>query len=391
MNARSEQSPARTRRGRGRPASEDASGLREDILDEAEARFARKGYAATSVREIADAVDVNPAMVHYYFGSKHDLLRQVMERVLEPLGEALAGMRARGETAPEDIVRLLSGVGRRHPNLPLLMMREVMLPGGIMQVQFLETLAPRLGGALPGIFREAQASGHLPRDLDPGALALHLTGAGFEVLAADTLGLDLKAKRVPEENLCDRADLAIAIGGDGTILYASRLARETDTPILGVNRGRLGFLADITPDEMIASVDQVLAGNYLRDTRMLLEAVLEAAGGSQATAFGLNDVVVQRAGKGGMVDFSTHVAGQYVNTHSGDGLIVATPTGSTAYALSCGGPILEPHIEAVALVPICPHTLTDRPIVIPANQASTVLLVVPVLPAMAGIPSSPSK
>ena len=80
MNARSEQSPARTRRGRGRPASEDASGLREDILDEAEARFARKGYAATSVREIADAVDVNPAMVHYYFGSKHDLLRQVMER-----------------------------------------------------------------------------------------------------------------------------------------------------------------------------------------------------------------------------------------------------------------------------------------------------------------------
>ena len=206
------------------------------------------------------------------------------------------------------------------------------------------------------------------------ALALHLTGAGYDVSAADTLGLDLEARRVPEESLCDRADLAIAIGGDGTILYASRLARETDTPILGVNRGRLGFLADITPDEMIDSVDQVLAGNYLKDTRMLLEATLESAGGDRLTEFGLNDVVVQRAGKGGMVDFSTHVAGQYVNTHSGDGLIVATPTGSTAYALSCGGPILEPHIEAVALVPICPHTLTDRPIVIPASQAIDIKL-----------------
>jgi NAD+ kinase len=107
---------------------------------------------------------------------------------------------------------------------------------------------------------------------------------------------------------------------------------------------------------------------------MLLEASLQAADGEQATAFGLNDVVVQRASKGGMVDFSTHVAGQYVNTHSGDGLIVATPTGSTAYALSCGGPILEPHIEAVALVPICPHTLTDRPIVIPASQAIDIKL-----------------
>ena len=203
MNARSEQSPARTRRGRGRPASEDASGLREDILDEAEARFARKGYAATSVREIADAVDVNPAMVHYYFGSKHDLLRQVMERVLEPLGEALAGMRARGETAPEDIFRLLSGVGRRHPNLPLLMMREVMLPGGIMQVQFLETLAPRLGGALPGIFREAQAAGHLPRDLDPGALALHLIALSLfpfivRGVAEPALGIDYSEQGLDE-------------------------------------------------------------------------------------------------------------------------------------------------------------------------------------------------
>ena len=201
------------------------------------------------------------------------------------------------------------------------------------------------------------------------SLAKHLTLAGYDVAAADTLGLELDARRVPEETLCDTADLAIAIGGDGTILYASRLVRESGTPLLGVNRGRLGFLADITPDAMISSVDQVLAGEYTKDRRMLLDARLRTADGEQLTAYGLNDVVVQRGSKGGMVDFSTHVAGQYVNTHSGDGLIVATPTGSTAYALSCGGPILEPHIEAVALVPICPHTLTDRPIVIPATQA----------------------
>jgi NAD+ kinase len=205
-------------------------------------------------------------------------------------------------------------------------------------------------------------------------LATHLTKHGYDVFAADTLGLDLPVSRVPEKELCSNVDLAIAIGGDGTMLFASRLARETGTPILGVNRGRLGFLADITPDEMIQSIDAVLAGNYQKDTRMLLEARLETAAGENATELGLNDVVLQRRSKGGMVDFLTHIAGQYVNTHSGDGLIVATPTGSTAYALSCGGPILEPHINAVALVPICPHTLTDRPIVIPAAQDIEIVL-----------------
>ena len=200
------------------------------------------------------------------------------------------------------------------------------------------------------------------------ALSTFLTDAGIEVSAADTLALDLPVLRVAEETLCDNADLAIAIGGDGTMLYASRLAREKGTPILGVNRGRLGFLADITPDEMIASVEHVLSGNYIRDSRLLLKARLISEAGDELSEYRLNDVVVQRRGAGGMVDFSTRVAGRYVNTHSGDGIIVATPTGSTAYALSCGGPIIEPQLDAIALVPICPHTLTDRPIVIPAHQ-----------------------
>ena len=205
-------------------------------------------------------------------------------------------------------------------------------------------------------------------------LANYLTKAGIKVTAAEALTLDLPVTRVAEEQLCDDADLVIAIGGDGTMLYASRLARIRGTPILGVNRGRLGFLADITPDEMIASVEQVLAGKYIKDSRLLLKARLSTAAGVEVVEYGLNDVVVQRRGSGGMVDFSTSVAGQYVNTHSGDGLICATPTGSTAYALSCGGPIIEPQLDAVALVPICPHTLTDRPIVIPASREIEIVL-----------------
>lgn len=205
-------------------------------------------------------------------------------------------------------------------------------------------------------------------------LTRHLTKAGINVLASESLQLGLVVTRMPEADLCDAADLIIAIGGDGTMLYASRLARSSGTPILGINRGRLGFLADVTPDEMINSVEQVLQGNYTRDSRMLLEACLHTDSGKESTAFALNDVVLQRRETGRMVDFSTRIAGQYVNTHSGDGLIIATPTGSTAYALSCGGPIIEPQLNAVAVVPICPHTLTDRPLVIAAEQAIEVVL-----------------
>lgn len=202
----------------------------------------------------------------------------------------------------------------------------------------------------------------------------HLAKAGIKVFAAVEMRLDLPVTRMDETELCDVADLVIAIGGDGTMLYAARLARESGTPILGINRGRLGFLADVTPDEVINSVEQVLRGNYTRDTRLLLEACLHTSSGKKKTEFALNDVVLQRRQTGRMVDFSTRVAEQFVNTHSGDGLIIATPTGSTAYALSCGGPIIEPQLNAVAIVPICPHTLTDRPLLISADRPIEVVL-----------------
>ena len=184
-------------------------------------------------------------------------------------------------------------------------------------------------------------------------LITHLTEAGIEVL--------------PEEQVA-QADLVIAVGGDGTMLYAGSLTRENDIPLLGINRGRLGFLADVMTDDMLTSVDHILAGKYTVESRLLLSAELQRANGEVVTAIAFNDVVLQRSETGRMVDFETSVAGQFVNTHSGDGLIVATPTGSTAYALSCGGPIVEPHLDAMVVVPIFPHTLTDRPLVIAASQ-----------------------
>jgi NAD+ kinase len=199
-----------------------------------------------------------------------------------------------------------------------------------------------------------------PRVTEPLAqLRAHLTKSGACLLTSEEV---------------DGADLVIAIGGDGTMIYASRLTRESGTPILGINRGRLGFLADVTPEEMLTSVDRVLQGDYSTDSRLLLEACLLRSSGEREVAYALNDVVLQRRETGRMVDFETRIAGQYVNTHSGDGLVIATPTGSTAYALSCGGPIIEPQLSAVVVVPICPHTLTDRPIVIAADQPVEVSL-----------------
>lgn len=199
-------------------------------------------------------------------------------------------------------------------------------------------------------------------------LAAHLTSAGIEVLISDEESDEIPARQVPESGLASAADLIIAIGGDGTMLRAARLAYNHDVPLLGVNRGRLGFLADITPADMLESVELVLAGEYSLEGRLVLNATRVRDGQVDQHAIALNDIVLQRRETGRMVDFETRIESKLVNAHSGDGLIVATPTGSTAYALSCGGPIIEPALDAVVLVPICPHTLSDRPIVVPAGH-----------------------
>lgn len=198
-------------------------------------------------------------------------------------------------------------------------------------------------------------------------LARHLVASGVRVVLDPDVKLDFATTPVEpldETELGGAADLVVAIGGDGTMLYATRLVAGRGVPLLGINRGRLGFLADITPGEMLRRVDEVLAGEYAEEHRLMLEAVIDNGDAAPRRALALNDVVLQKRATGRMLDFENWVDGVYVNTHGGDGLVIATPTGSTAYALSGGGPIIHPGLDAIALVPICPHTLSDRPIVI---------------------------
>ncbi|GAC1459593.1 MAG: NAD(+) kinase [Steroidobacteraceae bacterium] len=209
------------------------------------------------------------------------------------------------------------------------------------------------------------------------ALLPHLASRGVQALAAEGAPLGEAGRRVtriPEREIGARADLVVAIGGDGTLLYAARLLCGHKVPLLGVNRGRLGFLTDVMPQDMLGAVDAALAGKLEADERPLLAAELRGAAGSVARALALNDVVMQKHDTGRTLEFETTVNGIYVNTHDGDGIVIASATGSTAYALSCGGPILEPHLEALVIAPICAHTLSDRPIVVSARSTVEVTL-----------------
>src|SRR5277367_182605 len=202
-------------------------------------------------------------------------------------------------------------------------------------------------------------------------LAAHFQARGVPVLVDPSVGLAFKAGSVelcPEQSFATRADLIVAIGGDGTLLYAARLVAGDSVPLLGINRGRLGFLTDISPASMLEDVDSVLAGRYTVDKRSLLSARLDFADGKLASALALNDVVVNKIETGRTMDFETSINGRFVNSHGGDGMVIATATGSTAYALSCGGPIVEPDLDIWVLAPICPHTLSDRPIVVRAGS-----------------------
>lgn len=205
----------------------------------------------------------------------------------------------------------------------------------------------------------------------------HLPTKGAQVLVDATSTCDDlpdTVKRVPTEQLTGESDLIIAVGGDGAMLNAARLAAKAGIPILGINRGRLGFLADVSPRDQLEPLDRLLAAEFDSEERMLLRAEIVSDGETIDCGLALNDVVVKRQETGRMLEFQSYVDGTYVNTHGGDGFIVATPTGSTAYALSCGGPIVAPNLDAIVLAPICPHTLSDRPIVIPAASLTEVKL-----------------
>jgi NAD+ kinase len=175
------------------------------------------------------------------------------------------------------------------------------------------------------------------------------------------------ARVVPRTELAAQADFMIAVGGDGTLLEAARLVTGREVPLLGINRGRLGFLTDVLPQDVASGIDAVLDGHCAADERRLLEARLHRGERSTARLLAMNDVVLLRRETGRMLDFQTRVDGRYLNSHRGDGIVIATATGSTAYALSCGGPIVDPRLDVLVMAPICPHTLSDRPIVVPGN------------------------
>jgi NAD+ kinase len=209
------------------------------------------------------------------------------------------------------------------------------------------------------------------------AIAEHAHRRGSTVVVDRAGGLSYQSpvEALDEAELAARAQLIVAVGGDGTLLHAARLAVPHRVPLLGINRGRLGFLADVAAEEMLDRFEDVLQGRYTRDERTLLAAELRAPTGEVRRSLALNDVVLQKWETGRVLDFETSIDGVFVNTHGADGLVAATSTGSTAYALSCGGPIIHPTLDALVLAPISPHTLSDRPIVVSRQSRVEVRLV----------------
>lgn len=169
---------------------------------------------------------------------------------------------------------------------------------------------------------------------------------------------------VKETDIAEGRDLIVAIGGDGTLLRAAKLAFPGNVAVMGVNLGRLGFLTDLTPEQVAGGLPAILDGNYTSEERCVLRAEIIRDGDIVGHGDGLNDVVIQKWNTARLIAFDTYVDGRFVLSQRSDGMIVSTPTGSTAYSLSGGGPILHPQLDAIVLVPICPHALTNRPIVL---------------------------
>ena len=199
-------------------------------------------------------------------------------------------------------------------------------------------------------------------------LAVHIRSKHLVPLADKEIATHIEAEPVSREDLAERADFVVVLGGDGTLLGVARLTAAQGTPILGVNLGGLGFLTEVTIEESMEALDRVLKGDYEVDRRITLDIVVHRASRDLRRMdrfVAVNDVVLNRGPLGKMLQLDVRANGEHFCSYRADGLIVATPTGSTAYALSAGGPIVFPTLGAVVLAPICPHTLSNRPVVLP--------------------------
>ena len=225
--------------------------------------------------------------------------------------------------------------------------------------------------ALIGKYKSPEIAGPLLE------LAAYLEARGVQVmidrLTASHIG-ECRYPVLPLEELGAKVDLAVVLGGDGTMLNIARTFAPFSASLVGVNQGRLGFLTDISLDTMIETIGRILDGEYVTEDRMLLEADVFSDTEAVFNVLAFNDVVISKGVRGSMIEFEIHIDGEPIYTQRSDGLILATPTGSTAYALSAGGPIVHPALRVMSLVPVCPHTLSNRPIVISSD--STVDIVV---------------
>ncbi|ANQ85771.1 inorganic polyphosphate/ATP-NAD kinase [Azoarcus olearius] len=201
------------------------------------------------------------------------------------------------------------------------------------------------------------------------AIANHLRQRGLVVWieqgTASSIGGAADFTVASYEEIGLRAELAVVIGGDGTMLNAARRLAEHQVPLVGVNLGRLGFLTDVARSDALQRLEEIVDGRYSEESRFMLDAEVLRSGERVFQTLALNDVVVNKGDLGRMIEFDLSIDGEFVYTQRSDGMIISTPTGSTAYALSANGPILHPGVGGIALVPLCPHALTARPVTLP--------------------------
>lgn len=200
-------------------------------------------------------------------------------------------------------------------------------------------------------------------------LCVWLADKGVEVYLEKDLAKKIKNyKSATHEEIAELTDIILVFGGDGTFLGVARLACKHGTPILGINLGGLGFLTEVTVDEIHAVVERIISGDYEIENRKMLQASIRRGEETIDSYDVLNDVVINKGAVARVIDLSIYIDGSHVTTYKADGIILSTPTGSTAYNLSAGGPIVHPGLRVIIITPICPHTLTNRPLIVPSDM-----------------------
>ena len=228
--------------------------------------------------------------------------------------------------------------------------------------------------AIVGKYMQKSALQLMQNDL--ADLARHLSAKNSEVWIEENTATHAELSGFNTcalEKIGEKVDLVIVMGGDGTMLGVARALKQHDVPLVGINRGRFGFLTDLRAEDMLHAIDRIVAGEYHTEQRMLLTAGVRRDGKMMHQSFAMNDVVIKSGLR--LIELEVEIDGKFVHKQRADGLILSTPTGTTAYSLSAGGPILHPNLEAIALVPISPHTLSNRPIAVSSHSKIEITLV----------------